>query len=285
MDFGSPIFQSGVLPVFAAFVLTGAIRMATGAARGPALAGASVGLAAILAYVVILAWPAWPPGQSVQKLAYIFAAGLAIGAIADAAPAPRRLRRALVVLAPLAGLAWLADSVITGGPGLADSAVLAVMALAALVIGWRITRREGEADLTPAIQIGAAAAGLALIALFGATASVFQLATALAAAVAGFALWNWPVVRFPPGATLLLGAGGAFIAIAGLLTLFSEASRVALLVLVLVFFSDTFTAGIRVGQGRVERILAPVVTTGAAAIVVLAAAAVAFFLGEGELPF
>mgnify|MGYP001444477593 CR=1 FL=1 len=93
MDFGSPIFQSGILPVFAAFVLTGAIRMAAGASRGPALAGASVGLAAILAYVMILTWPAWPPGQSMQKLAYIFAAALALGAVADAVPAPRSLRR------------------------------------------------------------------------------------------------------------------------------------------------------------------------------------------------
>ena len=284
MDFGNPIFQSGVLPLFAAFVLTGAIRMAAGVERGPALASGSVGLAAILAYVVILAWPAWPPGQSIQKLAYIFAAGLAIGAIADAVPVPRGLRRALVVAAPLVGLAWLAEPVLVGGPGLADSAVLAVMALAALVIGWRLARREGEGDLTSTIQIGAGAAGLALIALLGATASVFQLAIALAVAAAGFALWNWPVMRFPPGASLLLGAGGAFIAIAGLLALFTEASRVALLLLVLVFFSDTFTAGIRVGQGRMGRVLAPVVTGGAAAIVVLAATAVAFFLSGGGFP-
>mgnify|MGYP001028578335 CR=1 FL=1 len=36
MDFGHPIFQSGILPVFVAFVLTGAIRMVGGAERGPA---------------------------------------------------------------------------------------------------------------------------------------------------------------------------------------------------------------------------------------------------------
>ena len=285
MDFGSPIFQSGILPVFAAFVLTGAIRMAAGASRGPALAGASVGLAAILAYVMILTWPAWPPGQSMQKLAYIFAAALALGAVADAVPAPRSLRRALVAVAPLAGLAWLAEPVLVASPAFADSAMLAVLALAALVIGWRIARREGETDLTPAIQIGGAAAGLAVIAFFGATASVSQLAIALAVATGGFALWNWPMVRFPPGVTLLLGAGGALIAIAGLLVLFTEASRLALALLVLVFFADTFAAGVRVGRGRLERVLAPAVIAGAAAILVLAAAAVAFFLGEGGFPF
>jgi hypothetical protein len=285
MDFGHPIFQSGILPVFVAFVLTGAIRMVGGAERGPALAGASVGLAAILAYVVILAWPAWPPGQSIQKLAYVVAAGLGLGVLADAVPVPRGVRRALVILVPLIGLAWLAEPVLRAGPDLADSAVLGTMALAALVVGWRLIRREGEADLTSAIQIGAAAIGLALIALLGATASVFQLALALGAATGGFALWNWPLMRFPAGASLLLGAGGAFIAIAGLLVLFTEASRVALALLMLVFFTDTITAGVRVGGGPLGRVLAPVITAAAAAILVLAATAVAVVLGGGGLPF
>jgi hypothetical protein len=68
------------------------------------------------------------------------------------------------------------------------------------------------------------------------------------------------------------------------LVLFTEASRLALALLVLVFFADTFAAGVRVGRGRLERVLAPAVIASAAAILVLAAAAVAFFLGEGGLP-
>ena len=89
----------------------------------------------------------------------------------------------------------------------------------------------------PAMLI-VAAVGASVIALLGRSASVAQLSGALAAAVAGYAIWNWPVPRLDLARAALLAAGAGWLGLMTQMTLFTKAEPWALLVLLLVFVAD-----------------------------------------------
>ncbi len=91
--------------------------------------------------------------------------------------------------------------------------------------------------------------------------------------------------RFAPSTTLLVGAGAILVALASTLVLNSGASRIAMMALVLVFFSDKFVETVRLGGGRIGTALRPLAVVGASAVIVLASAAIGFFVGVTTEPF
>lgn len=282
--FGDPILQAAILPLAAAFVLSGVLRTIGRESRGRVLAGGAVAIAFLIAYLVLLGFPDWRPVDPIDKVVYIALGALFIGAFADLTGMPAQIKHALILVIPLFGLAWVAEPQIRASPGLAGVATLVLLFAANGIATSRFTLREGS-DLTPTIYLGAGAAGLGLIGLFADANPLYHLAFALAASAAGFALWNWPVNRFAPSATLLVGAGSIFVALAGTLVLYSGASRIAMAALVLVFFSDKFVETVQLGGGRVGTALRPLAVFGASAIIVLASAAIGFFIGAATEPF
>ena len=234
-----PIFQAAIIPLAAGFVLAGVLRVIGRDVRGRVLAGGSIAVAFVIAYLVLLGFPEWRPVDPIDKILFIAIGAVAVGAFADITGMPLQIKYALILVIPLFGLAWVAEPQIREAAGLADVATLVLLFTASGVATYRLTLREGS-DLTPSIYLGAGAAGLGLIALFADANPMFHLAFALAAATIGFALWNWPVNRFLPSASLLAGAGAILIALAGTLVLHSGASRIAMAALILVFFSDKF---------------------------------------------
>ena len=121
-----------------------------------------------------------------------------------------------------------------------------------------------------------AALGLGAIAIFGAAPELGQISFGLATALGGFALWNWPVNRYPFGGALLLGAGGALIALAFVLVLYSETSPIALAILLLCFFADVAAKRVKLPAGKFGDALRPFVLIGLALVPALAAIAVAY---------
>lgn len=282
--FGDPIFQAAILPLAAAFVLSGVLRAAGREGRGRVLAGGSIAIAFLIAYVVLLGLPEWRPADPIDKVVYIALGALFVGAFADLTAMPVQIKYPLILVVPLFGLAWVAGPQIRGPLDLAGVATLVLLFAASGVGTYRLTLREGS-DLTPSIYLVAGAAGLGLIGLFADANPLFHLAFTLAASTAGFALWNWPVNRFVPSATLLVGAGSILVALAGTLVLYSGASRIAMAALVLVFFSDKFVETVRLGGGRINTALRPLAVVGASAVIVLASAALGFFIGVAPEAF
>jgi hypothetical protein len=283
-DIGDPIFQAAILPLAAAFVLTGLLRAAGREVRGRILAGGAVAIAFLIAYLVLLGLPDWSPVDPIDKVAYIALGALVIGAVTDLIGLPVQIKYALILVIPLFGLAWVAEPQIRESPGLIGLLTLVLLFAANGVATYRLTLHEGS-DITPSVYLGAGAAGLGLIGLFADANPLYHLAFALAAATVGFALWNWPVNRFAPSATLLVGAGSILVGLAGSLVLYSGASRVAMVALILVFFSDKFVETVRLGSGRVGTALRPLAVVLASAVIVLASAAIGFFIGAATETF
>ena len=117
-----------------------------------------------------------------------------------------------------------------------------------IVLVWiavlgRLDARRDDALAAPALLV-VAGVGASLVALFGRSASVAQLFGALAAASAGYAIWNWPVARMEIARAALFAAGATWLALVTQMVLFTKAEPWALLALLLVFVADQPAAGI-----------------------------------------
>jgi len=173
------------------FILTGALRFTNGRERGPQVAGASVALTFIIAYLLIIGVPPLPPVSSSQKLAYVVAAGLVIGFVFDYWRFPAFFRWAVFGLGMAVTIYWLGANKLHR----ADTwLLLGIVALFAgtILAEWRIEagRHRG---LDPLVKLLVASLATAAIAQFGDSTSLAQLSGALGAALGGFMLWNWPI--------------------------------------------------------------------------------------------
>ena len=231
-----PRVQSAAAPFVVAVLVAGVLRY-LGGVRGAVLAGLAVLAGFFVAYWLVLGAPAWPPRGASHKIAYIAAAAAALGLLLDLGRIPPLGVRIAVAVGGLAGAAWLmgarldvSDPMTWLWPGLP-------IALAWIgVLGWLDSRRT-EPLAAPALLV-VAAVGASFVALFGRSASIAQLSGALAAATAGYAIWNWPVARIDLARAALFAAGAAWLGLMTQMFLFTRAEPWALLALLLVFVGD-----------------------------------------------
>ncbi len=278
-----PALQATVPPLLAALVLTGIFRGVGGAGLGARIAGASVGLGFLVGYYFILGIPPLPPATSTHRIFYVAAVGAGAGLLLDVWAAPPAIVRATAAILPAFGVAWLGQRGLTSGdwPTMAAVEVIAAAAFASLprLAAVGVSTAEGAAMLV------VAAAALSGVAILGASASLGQLAAALAAAAGGFALWNWPKSRYPFGAAAALGGGGTLVAIAGAMVLFTDAHPLAVALVLPVFFVAPIAHSVPVGQGVMAVLLRPLTVGAIAAIPALAAVGVAVLLTDnGSYP-
>jgi hypothetical protein len=228
--------QSGAIPLAVTLIACGLIRLAGGSSRGRLIAGAAVSIGFLAAYVAISGVPAFPPRASSQKLFYLVPAAVVIGLALDLLGPGRRASGVTILAALGLGIAWLAwPKLRTADPVAVVTVALVWIAAGVPLIRLHAIRGSGSDG---AVLLFAAALGLAAIAFLSRTASYAQLGAAFAAATGGFLLWNWPVVRFPFGAAAVLGAGGAFMAMAANIFFYTKASPISMLCLFPVFFVD-----------------------------------------------
>lgn len=243
MDLHHPLFQSLLLPLLVAFTVTGMLRGALGGVQGRRWAAAGVAVAIVGAAVWLLGWQL-PPGALTERLPWIYAAAALVGLALEALHASRRTEWLV------AGLLW----------------ALALAALAAkplpLMIGlWllglaviRAVLREHAARADAAAVLVIASLGLAAIAMRSGSALLFESSLALAAAVAGCALWLWPFVRIAFGASGAIVAVLAWLALTVTTALLTEARPLALGLL-----AGAFTSGplVRWARRHLRRSAAP----------------------------
>lgn len=269
-----PFVQSSALPLVLSVIAVGLLRLVGG--RRLAVLGIAVTFVAVFALVVGV--PALPPPSSMGKLFWSAVAGLLIGGAADAVGLRGRAASALVAPWLAASLGWIAY------PAL-DSAVAGVtFALLLAVGGWvafgRLPTRS-ESPAAPAAVLLALALAVGGTALIGSSASVAQLALALAAATGGFLLWNWPVERHAWGVSGQ-AALGIVVMLAGVLSLFTQAQAAVLLLALPALLADRLRAALPLPEAGFGRAAGAAVVTVLAVIPALIAIGAAYLLSGGE---
>ncbi len=276
------MIQIGFVPLAVAFGLAAFIRIIGGPERGPRLMGIAALVGFLLAYTLSEGVPGFPPSAAAQKLFYLVLLGGAAGFALDLAGRPPQLQRTARMIFPGLALLWLAWQQLAAGVALGELATLAALWAGGALVLWRLERAETQSGgLSATLLLVVGALGTAGIAMLGASPTVASLARALAAAAGGLALWGYCIwlvktARGPFGATALLGGGGALLGLAYTLALASpQASRAALVVLLLVFFADMAAGRIRLGNSLYSRALGPALFAALAAVPALAALGVA----------
>ncbi len=269
--------QIVLIPALLGFLLTGAVRLANGRERGPLVAGSAVGLTFAAVYFIIVGIPPHPPVGSLDKLVYGAAASAVLGFLIDSLRLPPFMRWLLFPTGAAALLYWLEV------PGVENAgfwawAGLSAMWLTGIAALWRL-EAERDKGINPTIMIMITALGLAAVSFIGGAVEIAHLAIALATALFGFAVWNWPTNVYPYGASLLMGAGGSLFLLAWIAALhYHDVSLPALIVLLLVFFADLAARHMNLGESRAGRAAAPIVLAAACCVPALAAVAIAYFL-------
>lgn len=262
------------LPFMLALTVGGGARLAGMRAFGgrtTALAGCGVGLGFLAAWILVMDWPVLPPPSLRGQVIWVALSGLAAGLAMDVLRFRRRW--VLTALAAFAGLAvwgafgWRADWTLAA---LWRPAVLAAVWLILLL---RLESRPA-AEPVGAVMLMMLAAGLGAVAALSADPLMARLSWALAAAVAGFLVWNW--AGLPMMGAALLGGGAAALAIGQTLWLTGRVSGWVLLVLLLTLFADGTAGLIPAGSGPLRRLARPPILALVCLLPVGVAAAIAY---------
>ncbi|MBS0342326.1 MAG: hypothetical protein JSS56_17540 [Proteobacteria bacterium] len=202
MDLHHPLFQSLVLPLVLAFAATGVLRAMLGPGAGARWAVLGVPLALLAGMSWVLGWR-MPPASLVEKLPWIYFAAALLGAGLEASRADRKAQWLA------AGVLWAIVIVALGKQPWVPRVGSWLVGMA--VIGAALYEVPSRAHVAATLVV--AGVGLALLAMMSGSALLFELSLGLAAAVAGTALWLWPVPR------VSLGASGLLVAVIGWLSL------------------------------------------------------------------
>jgi len=231
-----PRVQSAAAPFVVAALLTGVLRY-LGGSRSDIFAGLALLAGFFAAYWLVLGMPAWPPRGASHKIAYIMLAAGGLGLLLDLGRIPPLGVRVVVAVGAVASAVWLMGARFDFGdpmtwlwPGLP-------IVLVWIAVLGRLEARIDD-DLSGPAMLVVAAVGASLIALFGRSASIAQLSGALAAATAGYAIWNWPVARMDLARAAMFAAGAAWLGLMTQMVLFTRAESWALLALLAVFVAD-----------------------------------------------
>ncbi|HYH20355.1 MAG TPA: hypothetical protein VD995_17230 [Azospirillum sp.] len=270
-----PFVQSSVLPLLAGVLAVGGIHVLK-PVRG--LAAAGIGAAFLAVFALVVGVPALPPPSSMGKLFWAASAGVALGAAADGLGVKDRAGSALVAAWLAASLVWIAMPALDSAAGVLT--LLVLLAVAAWVAFGRMPGRA-EGATAPAAALLALALAVGGTALIGSSASVAQMALALAAATGGFLLWNWPVERHVWGVSGQ-AALGVIVLLAGVLALFTQTQAIVLLLALPALLAGRLRRHLPVpdtGFGRAAGAAAVTVVT---VLPALAAVGAAYLLGGAE---
>ena len=273
-----PFVQSSALPLAVSLILVGALHLLR---RPLAAAGIAAGFLVVFAMVVGL--PALPPPSSMGKLFWSSAIGLLLGVAADAAGLRGRAVSAALAVWLAASLLWIALPALDSMAAIVSVVIL--LAVAAWVAFARGSQTHGvekaESPTAPAASLLALALAVGGTALIGSSASIAQMALALAASAGGFLLWNWPVERHGWGLSGRVATGIAVL-LAAVLALFTQTQAAVLLLALPALFAGHIRRYLPQGDGLIGRAASSAAVTVVAGRTALVAIGAAFALSGGE---
>lgn len=248
-----PVVQSGVVPLGVACVTAGLLRLRGNRFGGTRGAGLAIGVGFLASALLLAGVPTEVPFSAVQKLTLLAGAGLLLGVVLELLTVSSALLRASAMGLFLAASLWLA------WPQLQRNALdwpVAVVALGCAALLYGLTAPE-ERRADDSVPLLLAAAGIAGIALVSGSLVIAQLGTALAMAIGGFLIWNWPQARDTLGASALLGASLPVLALALMTVLLTPAPPWSLLPLYAVFFLAPVARRLWLPPGRWREAIQP----------------------------
>jgi hypothetical protein len=269
-----PFLQSSVLPLLAALVVVGLLRLAGGGVAGRRLAAGGIALTFLGVFAFVVGVPAFPPPSSMGRLFWCAVAGVAVGLAADAAGVKGARASTLTGVWLLGSLAWLVLPALSS----AGEALIAVPLLAAgawVTFGRLPAGAEGPA--TSGAVLLALALAVGGTALVGSSASLAQSALALAAATGGFLLWNWPIERHVWGVSGRVGFG-ILLLLTSALAFFTQARAEVLLLAVPAFFVDRLRGRLPTPDTAVGQAMTTAAITVFAVIPAVAAISAAYLI-------
>lgn len=270
-----PFVQSSVLPLLVGLILVGALHLL----RRP-LAAAGIAAGFLVVFAMVIGLPALPPPSSMGKLFWASAAGLLIGVVADATGIRGRIASAVLGGWLAASLLWIALPALDSAAAIVSLVVL--LGAAACVAFARGSQTHGdESPMAPASTLLALALAVGGTALIGSSASIAQMALALAASAGGFLLWNWPVERHGWGLSGRVATGIAVL-LAAVLALFTQTQAAVLLLALPALFAGHVRRFLPQGDGPVGRAVSSAAVTVVAVLPALVAIGAAFALSGGE---
>lgn len=274
-----PFVQSSILPLLVSLLTVGVLhRLAR------PLAAAGVAVTFLIVFALVVGLPALPPPSSMGKLFWASAAGLLLGVAADLAGVTGRVAGIGLAVWLAAALLWIALPALDSASA-ATTLLLLMAAGGCIALAPAAPRGEGAGGDQPATGGAAVLLALALAvggtALIGSSASIAQMALALAAAAGGFLLWNWPVERHGWGAAGR-AASGIAVLLAGVLALFTQTQAAVLLLVLPALFADRLRRRLPLPETGAGRAAATAIVTAAAILPALAAIGAAYALSGGE---
>ncbi|KAA0570094.1 hypothetical protein [Azospirillum sp. Sh1] len=273
-----PFVQSSVLPLLVGLVLVGVLHLLR---RSLAAAGIAAGFLVVFALVIGL--PALPPPSSMGKLFWTSAAGLLLGVVADVVGLRGRIASAVLAVWLAASLLWIALPALDSLAAVVS--LLVLLGTAAWVAFARGSEPHGfetvESPTAPAASLLALALAVGGTALIGSSASIAQMALALAASAGGFLLWNWPVERHGWGLSGRVATGIAVL-LAAVLTLFTQAQTAVLLLALPALLAGRVRGVIPQRDGLIGRAASSAAVTVVAVLPALVAIGAAYALTGGE---
>jgi hypothetical protein len=276
-----PRAQALLIPLLAALAVAWLGMTLAGRGRAadfwPALALAG---ALVLTEWLVAGPLGFPPNGAVEKLSYLALAALAVGLLAESLAGDRGLRAA-ALLWPWLAVGWIAWPILARLDWLGIAAAAAIAAAGSLVMG---RLRESRGGAAPFLLFVAALA-LGMISYHGASYSMAQLMSALGMGLAGAALGFWMARGggLAMGGPLLLVGGGAFVAMAAVLLLYTSAGPWPAAFLLPVFFADALAMQAVGGGGGLWKGLRAAVFLVAALAPAVAAVLLARHLSGGPL--
>jgi len=270
-----PFVQSSALPLIISVLAVGILHRL---APGRVLALAGIGVTFLIVFALVVGVPALPPPSSMGKLFWSAAGGLVLGVAADAVGVQGRAASVLVAAWLAAALVWIAL------PAL-DSAVAVLTVVILLAVGGVVAfghppDRTGGAP-APAASLLALALAVGGTALIGSSASVAQMALALAAAAGGFLLWNWPVERHGWGVSGQVALGIAVL-LATVLALFTQTQAAELLLALPALLAGRLRHRLPLPETGFGRAVGSAAVTILAVLPALVAIGAAYLLGGAE---
>ncbi len=271
-----------IAPLAVALAVLAIVRLAF--AERTILGGAAVAVGFLLGYALFEGVPPFPPPAGKQKIFYLVLIGGGLGLALDLARSPAALTRGALLVLPGAALAWLAWRQIMAGPEALFWLHLALLWLGFAAVLWRLDQvaRSPGGTVPAAVLLCVTAAGASGVAYLGASITMALLLAALAAPAGALLAWSYGERilnrdRHWFGAAALLGGGGALVALAAVLSLYTpQVSRTALVLLALVPFSSLLVERFSPGGEGVRRLGLPWLVAVAAAVTALVAVGAAY---------
>lgn len=258
-----PAIQSGALPFTLALCVAALLGFSNSALNHAVgrLAGLAVVVAFVGSSIATFGLPPLVPKASGQKIAAIALFAAITGMLFQG-----RLRSQLVpgLVVVTISTMWIGWRRIMAAPSLDH--LFAVLILCAAGLALMGTERETDDESDRLIPLLVVSLGFSGIALIGASASIAQNAGALAAALGGVLILNWPVRRFTLGPTARLVPLVVLSALGSQIIFFTSAPGWALALLLPAFLAPRWVStGNRLNRPVLVALFATVPTVAALA--------------------